>query len=138
LTKLINLTIDGREITGLSPFVRVRLGLGYVPQDVELDARGHVIADGRGMSVAPGLRALRPEVVPRRLRHLREGAVGPDSNVVWSHGDGSFVEAPVAPHLVLKPDASDHGTVAPDGSMLLEEYRSALAATQNSWVRDER
>jgi hypothetical protein len=107
-----------------------------VPQDIEPDATGHVTAGNRGMSVAPGLRALRPELVPKRLRHLRESAVGPDSNVVWSHGDGPFVESAVAPHLVLKPDASDHGTVAPVGTMLLEEYRSALAATQDSWIRE--
>jgi urea transport system ATP-binding protein len=34
-----SITFDGQEITGLSPFVRVRLGLGYVPQGREIFPR---------------------------------------------------------------------------------------------------
>jgi urea transport system ATP-binding protein len=34
-----SISIDGHEITGLPPFVRVRLGLGYVPQGREIFPR---------------------------------------------------------------------------------------------------
>ena len=45
-----------------------------VPRDIEPDQNGDVQPGSRGMSVAPSLRDLPVEWVPKRLKHLREGA----------------------------------------------------------------
>jgi len=108
-----------------------------VPQDIEPDANGDVHLGPHGMSVAPSLRDLPVQWVPKRLRHLREGAIGPDTSKVWCHGEGKFEAAIVAPHLVLQPDRTDHGTVAPDATMQLAAYEAALAATRPDWAIDE-
>lgn len=109
-----------------------------VPKDIEPDTSGHVHPGPHGMSVAPSLRALPHELVPKRLRHLHKGAVGPDSSKVWRHGEGSFAPATVAPHLVLRPDRADHGTVSPEAMMPLAQYEAAIAGTAADWVIDER
>jgi hypothetical protein len=47
-----------------------------VPVDIEPDGTGNVHPGPHGMSVAPSLRDLPVHRVPKRLRHLREGANG--------------------------------------------------------------
>jgi hypothetical protein len=108
-----------------------------VPKDIAPDQNGDVQPGPHGMSVAPSLRDLPIELVPKRLRHLREGAAGPDTSKVWRRGEGAFAVAPVAPHLMLQPDRQDHGVVAPDAVMPLEQYEQALAETSSGWVIDE-
>lgn len=108
-----------------------------IPQDIQPDGNGDVQPGPHGMSVAPGLRDLPVQWVPKRLRHLREGAVGPDTSKVWRHGEGPFQAAIVAPHLMLQPDAPDHGTVGPETVMALAQYEDAIARTRIDWVVDE-
>jgi hypothetical protein len=108
-----------------------------VPKDIAPDQNGDVQPGSHGMSVAPSLRDLPIELVPKRLRHLRVGAAGPDTSKVWRHGEGRFETAIVAPHLVLRPDRPDHGVIAPDAVMPLEQYEHALAETSSGWVIDE-
>ena len=109
-----------------------------VPRDIEPDQNGDVQPGSRGMSVAPSLRDLPVEWVPKRLKHLREGAIGPDTSKVWRHGEGRFETARVAPHLMLRPDRPDHGNVAPEVAMQLTQYENAIAQTRSDWVIDER
>jgi hypothetical protein len=52
-------------------------------------------------------------------------------------GSGQFVSEQVATGLLLRPDGNTHGNVEPDCQMTLSEYREALAATRDQWVRDE-
>ncbi len=108
-----------------------------VPVDIGPDQNGDVHPGTHGMSVAPSLRDLPVHRVPKRLKHLREGAAGSDSAKVWRHGEGAFAVAPVAPHLVLQPDRADHGTVAPDAVMPLAQYEAAITETRPGWVIDE-
>lgn len=108
-----------------------------MPTDIQPDGEGNVHPGGHGMSVAPSLRDLPAQWVPSRLQHLREGAIGPNTSKVWRHGEGAFVAAPVAPHLLLQPDRDDHGTVAPAKIMPLPDYERAIAATRPDWVIDE-
>lgn len=108
-----------------------------IPKDIEPDQYGNVQPGPHGISVAPSLRVLPPELVPKRLRHLRDGAIGPDTSNVWRHGEGGFEAAIVAPHLVLRPDRRNHGTVAPETAMPLAQYEDAIARTRSGWVIDE-
>jgi hypothetical protein len=109
-----------------------------VPTDIAPDEAGDVHPGPRGMSVAPDLVSLPLHRIPKRLAHLRLGAIGPDADVVWSHGEGRFLAGPVAPLLALVPDKPEHGVVGPDGTMRLSDYEAALAATQPGWRRDEK
>lgn len=109
-----------------------------VPQDIEPSQNGDVQPGRHGMSVAPCLRDLPVQWVPKRLRHLREGAIGPDTSKVWRHGEGRFEMALVAPHLMLRPDRPDHGNVVPETVMPLTQYQNAIAQTRSDWVIDER
>jgi hypothetical protein len=109
-----------------------------VPVDVSADAAGLLQPDpAQGMSVAPSMRQLPVERVPKRLRHLVLGAAGPDADAVWSHGDGLFVESDVTANLVLRPDSTDHGNVGPKAAMQLTDFEAALASTRSGWRRDE-
>ena len=90
------------------------------------------------MSVAPDLVSLPLHRIPKRLAHLRFGAIGPDADVVWSFGQGPFVSGPFAPCLTLLPDRPDHGFIAPDTKLMVSDYRTALAATQPDWSRNEK
>lgn len=118
----------GRSATTLG----VRVG-----EDIAPDGNGDVHPGPHGMSVAPSLRDLPVHRVPKRLRHLREGASGSDNSRVWRHGEGRFEVSIVAPHLVLQPDRSDHGIVAPESVMPLAQYEDAIAQTRSGWVIDE-
>jgi hypothetical protein len=112
--------------------------LGAASKDIPVDPAGNVHPGPDGISVAPSLQSLPPYYVPKRLRHLVPEATGSNTSVVWRHGEGHFVDRSiVAPHLELRIDRSDHGTVAPDATMSLGAYQQALAATRESWVEDE-
>lgn len=111
--------------------------LGARPNDLPV-VDGMVAPRTGGMSVSPALADLPPQWVPKRLAHLREGAEGPNTNHVFRHGTGSFASAAVAPHLVLRPDAQDHGLVEPDQPMPWADYQAALHATRADWVVDEK
>ena len=128
---------DGKPETGQSGrTLGVRPGTGR-GKDIEvIDGRVH--PGTGGMSVSPSLAQLPVERVPRRLAHLREGAEGPDSNLIWSHGNGNFIGGAVAPHLRLRPDRPGHGLVEPEALTALPEFEAALYATRPDWNRDEK
>lgn len=108
-----------------------------VPKDITPDGDGDVHPNTGGMSVRPNPKDIPLEFVPKRLRTTFLGAVGPDSNVIFSFGDGPFVAGPLAPHLVLRPDKPRHGNVEPAVLTSLGAFRAAIAATREDWSRDE-
>lgn len=108
-----------------------------IPTDIAPDEAGEVHPGPRGMSVAPELVSLPLHRIPKRLAYLRLGAIGPDSDVVWSFGQGRFVAGPLASRLALRPNTDHHGFVAPDARMPLNDYEAALVGTQTGWSRDE-
>ncbi|EYF01211.1 hypothetical protein [Chondromyces apiculatus] len=77
--------------------------------------------------------------LPRRLKHLNRNAGGSESTVVFRFGavNASFAAAPVAPALVLKPDADNHGNVEPRHEMGFDAYQAALHATREGWRNGE-
>jgi hypothetical protein len=91
------------------------------------------------MSVRPRIADIPAAFLPRRLKHLNRNAGGGNSSVVFRYGNanGSFVAAPVAQALFLRPDASDHGNVEPMAEMGYDAYQAALHATREDWVNGE-
>src|SRR5688572_3074629 len=81
--------------------------------DIDPDANGDVHPNQRGLSVNPSIQSMPPELLPKRLRAIYPEAAGRDTNFVWSHGSGPFVQGPVAPHLELRPNKASHGFVGP-------------------------
>jgi hypothetical protein len=122
---------DGYPETGSSART-----LGVRPSDLPI-VDGVVKPGTGGMSVSPSLPTLPPQWVPKRLAHLREGAIGPDSNRVWSHGIGPFVAGEIAPHLLLRPDSATHGLVEPSREMPFDGYQAAIHSTRMDWRMDE-
>ncbi len=104
--------------------------------DVHPDESGN-ISPGEGMSVAPNIEALDWFRIPKRLKHLYPDAIGSNKQVIWSMGEGPFVDAAVGSSLVLRVTSDTHGQVEPDKKLLLDEFQSALARTQNEWQKDE-
>jgi hypothetical protein len=91
-----------------------------------------------GMSVARGWRDPPAWRIPIRLIHLAPKAAGRHQDVFcWSMGQGPFIEGDVADRLRLRPDDATHALVEPSERMTVEEYQTALAATQNLWHIDE-
>ena len=113
-----------------------RLGV-RVPEDIQPDDADMVHCGEKGMSVAPSVAALPRHRVPRRLRHLAEGAAGKSSDCVWSLGSGRFGKADVSETLSLFVDSHTHGVVRPAFSMMLEDYAIALSNTRAFWRVDE-
>lgn len=126
---------DGKPRTGASA---TTLGV-RVPQDIEPDADGLVEPGTGGMSVSPTLYDLPRRMIPVRLAHLAPGATGRATCRVWSLGDGAFIAAPVAPHLVLRPDPlrSGHGFVEPAHRMNIQLFETAIQRTRDDWQVDE-
>lgn len=57
------ITLDGKDITKLTPFERVRLGMGYVPQGREIFGRLTVEENLRmGLAVKPGSAKIPPQL----------------------------------------------------------------------------
>lgn len=110
--------------------------------DVSPDGVGMVHPYGGGLSVARSVDDLPPHFVPKRLKNFVEGASSSNNRYIWSMGRGSFSEGGIAHRLILrrKPAHTDGkvlGLVEPAAKMPLEEYQSALAATQLQWSLDE-
>ena len=110
--------------------------LGVRPSDVPV-INGQVQPETGGMTANPSLAQIAPQWVPKRLAHLRLGAEGPNNNQVWCHGSGPFVHAPIAPHLLLRPDRPGHGNVEPAQAMSFDAYQAAIHATRLEWRVDE-
>src|SRR5439155_22412893 len=108
--------------------------------DIPVADNGNVSPKTGGISVAPSLHDLPLHLIPLRLKAKIRYAKGNDNLVCWRMGEGPFVEGPVFGKLVFRPDPAkpmSHGFVEPASEMSVTEYQSALAATQDQWVRDE-
>ena len=106
--------------------------------DIDLDPRGNVLVNGKGMSVSPDWRHVPLFRIPERLRHLKQGARGPNKNSCFRYGTGTFERGHFAAGLTLEPDTPTHGTIAPAAPVPLSDYGDALAATRSGWEKDER
>lgn len=109
--------------------------------DVAVDPAGEVVLDGAGMSVAPGWRVLDDTRIPKRLRSIRPGALGPNSTACFTLGAGPFLRGIVADGLELVPDSDldpvKHGVVAPLLVVPITQYQTDLATTRAAWQIDE-
>ena len=104
--------------------------------DVDLD-QGNVLANGKGMSVAPNWRDINILRLPKRLRPIMPGASGSNNTYCFRFGNGPFVRSDFANGLILVPDSPTHGNVAPVKSVPLATYETDLAATRKGWQVDE-
>src|SRR5262245_2086271 len=106
--------------------------------DVNVDAAGNVILDGRGLSVTADWRGLPGHLIPEHLDDGFNGASGRGMRV-FTHGSGDFAEGPVAAGLQLchKPRSNTSGNVTPVASVPLAQYQNDLRATRPHWVIDE-
>jgi hypothetical protein len=105
--------------------------------DIDLDPLGYVLVNGKGMSVNPDWRNAPLFRIPERLRHLEQGARGPNKNSCFRYSAGTFERGDFAAGLTLEPDTPTHGTIAPAASVPLSDYEDALAATRFGWEKDE-
>lgn len=105
--------------------------------DIDTDAQGNVLVNGKGMSVAPNWRNISRTRVPKRLRPLVPGARGSNNTFCFRFGDGPFVQGELAKGLTLEPDSPTHGNVAPAQPVPLNTYEMDLAATRSAWQEDE-
>src|SRR5690242_8474740 len=103
----------GRPKVGAEPSC---LGV-RVPDDIALDDDGTVSPCGRRISENRSLESLSLSRIPKRYRDRVEGAKGPNSLSVWTHGRGEFATGPVIPKLLLNVDSADHGNVGPAARM---------------------
>ena len=131
--------VDSKPMIG-----RTARSLGIRPnEDIPVQEDGAVFSETGGMSVAPAWRDLPGHRIPKRLRaEGADDASGSNADACWTMGDGDFTDAPFTASLVLRVDRYEdfrpvHGTVQPTIKMMLEEYESALAATQGQWYIDE-
>ena len=108
-----------------------------VPIDIEPDGEGKVHPGSRGMSVAPDWRKLPDHRIPTRLRIHVPKARGNYKLACFRMGEGPFEDGPLTNDLLLRIDKKTHGVVSPASAVSLEQYRAALASTQDQWVIDE-
>lgn len=127
-----------RDDDGQPGVERSANGLGVRPEiDVDVDSQGRVLTNGKGMSVSPNWRDMNLSRVPRRLRHLLPGARGSNNVFCFRRGEGPFDSGAFAEGLILQPDSSRHGVIAPAEFGPLADYETALAATRSDWIVDE-
>jgi hypothetical protein len=103
-----------------------------VPEDVRPDAGGCVHWGGGGVSVAPCMLWKLPN--HRRPRDMGRGSTGKNTDHVFSLSLESVRNVELATR--ADPDrVTKHALVEPDGSMLLDDYRAAIARTRIEWKR---
>jgi hypothetical protein len=107
--------------------------------DVDVDGKGHVVLNGRGMSVARHWRDLPYFRIPKRLDVRKVGFKGSNADCCWRLGEGPFTPGPVwaGLELVLKVHDPTKGNVVPNQPVPLSQFQAELAATRASWVLDE-
>ena len=124
---------DADNLPNVSP-----TGLGVRPGvDVDVDAQGNVLVNGKGMSVSPNWRDINVNRIPKRLRPIVPGASGSNNTSCFLTGIGPFVQGPFANGLTLEPDTATHGNVTPAAVISIAMYEADLAATRSDWVEDE-
>lgn len=122
----------GPTVARLSSALGVRPGV-----DVDVDAKGFVIANGKGMSVSPAWRDISVLRIPKRLRAKVPGARGSNNTYCFRAGTGPFQHGPFAVGLELTPDSPKHGCISPAQSVVLAQYENDLASTRTLWKVDE-
>ena len=130
---------DGLPHTGTQS---KELGVRVPPNehaDIDLTEHGIVTLNRRGMSVAADWRLLLPYHIPKRLKEVCYGALGPNSLSIYRHGEGDFEEGPVNEtlSLALKDGSSRHANVIPVSETQIDEFQSQLAATRPLWIDEE-
>ncbi|WP_165227352.1 hypothetical protein [Aquisphaera insulae] len=107
--------------------------------DVDLDDNGHVITNGKGMSVAEHWKYLLGHLIPKRLVARIPGATGSNALTCYRLGSGAFVEGALNDDLVVIIKSHDihAANVAPSRSGHIEDFQAALAATRTQWRPDE-
>ena len=127
-----------KDEDGLPAVEQSARGLGVrAGIDVDVDGQGNVIANNKGMSVAPSWRDISILRIPKRLRDKVPGARGSNSTFCFRAGSGAFHAGPFAAGLKLTVDSNTHGCVAPTETMPLVQFERNLAATQSDWQVDE-
>jgi hypothetical protein len=127
-----------RDDDGLPKVEPSANGLGVRPgTDIDVDAQGNAATNGKGMSVSPAWRDMRPFLIPKRLRDKAPDARGSNSRFCFKSGSGPFKRGAFAQGLELVPDSSTHGCIAPAASVPLTQYESDLTATRPNWEVDE-
>jgi hypothetical protein len=105
--------------------------------DIDVDAQGNAIVNGKGMSVSPAWQDLPPSRIPKRLCGIVWGARGSNNTFCFKTGNGPFQQGAFAAGLMLEPDSATHGCVTPAQLVPLAQYENDLAATRPDWQVDE-
>ncbi|KAA1258186.1 hypothetical protein LF1_07020 [Rubripirellula obstinata] len=124
--------------------------LGIRERDLKADENGDAVPGVGGLSVFSSIAGIGrripdrfpPDMVPKRLHGSERviGATGPNSLRVFRLGEGDYEQGGIAPGLCLVPDGEvspDHGTIQPDQTMPMDEYRQAIADTKELWEDGE-
>ena len=91
-----------KDNDGLPTIKQSASGLGVRPgMDIDLDAQGNVIVNGKGMSVSPTWRVMSILRIPKRLRNIVPGARGSNNHVLFQNGNGPFQQGIFAAGLEL-------------------------------------
>ena len=127
-----------RDEDGLPTIERSASGLGIRPgTDVDVDAGGNAVVNGKGMSVSPAWRVMSIFRIPKRLKDKVQGARGSNNTYCFRFGMGPFQAGEFAAGLELMPDSPTHGCVIPAQLVPLSQYEIDLAATRADWQFDE-
>ena len=113
-------------------------GLGIRPgTDVDVDSQAKVIANGKGMSVAPSWRALPVFRIPKRLRNKAQVLAVPIMCTASAQVPGCSSRALLL--LVWNWSLTARGmAVSPQAQTVsLAQYQNDLAATRSDWQIDE-
>ena len=132
-------THDGLPLVGSnSKELGVRIPPNSNP-DIDLGENGHVILNGKGMSVAAKWRGLLPHLIPKRLKPIFPSATGSNTLACFRFGQGAFLAGPLNARLslVLKTHDTYAGNVVPTQSTPESQFQIELAATQGEWTIDE-
>ncbi|MGP0065885.1 MAG: hypothetical protein ACLQGP_20060 [Isosphaeraceae bacterium] len=119
-----------------------QLGVRVAPNpnaDVDLDEKGDVILNGKGMSVAENWRDLLPHLIPKRLQPIFSGAAGSNRLACFRFGQGPFAPGYVNGQLslILKEHDPHAGNVVPARAGPECQFQGDLAATRGMWTIDE-
>ncbi len=119
-----------------------QLGVRVAPNpnaDVNLDDKGDVVLNGKGMSVAENWRGLLPHLIPKRLKPMLSGAAGSNSLACFRFGQGPFAPGTVNDQLslILKEHDTHAGNVVPARAVSERQFQGDLAATRGEWTLDE-
>ena len=130
---------DGSPLVGSNSR---ELGVRVPPNpnaDVDLDQNGHVVQNGKGMSVVDNWRHLLAHLVPKRLKHLFPGAAGSNALTCYKLGTGAFTASVINAdlNLVVKPGSTQAGNIVPAQSVHCDQFQADLAATRSQWTVDE-